>query len=219
MTPALGADRSRRSPANQATSGAPGLRQVSRTFRARAFKSGRQTGRDAHDVIKFDRAQNRRRVIHARRAASRRSRGDKTPAGRLARTRASIVVRSRSRALSWARSANAKSAFHTRVSVQATERVMPGRLRMLSSSAKPPASSADRIAGSRSSERAGRAKPPASRAASCGKVMICTPASERRAASMRRMRKANGPSMTIVRRFIVPPGRTPVVPRLVAPGL
>ena len=27
------------------------------------------------------------------------------------------------------------------------------------------------------------------------------------------MRKANGPSMTIVRRFIVPPGRTPVVPR------
>ena len=73
---------------------------------------------------------------------------------------------------------------------------------MLSSSVKPPASSADWIAGSRSSDRAGRVKPPASRAASCGKLMICTPASASRAAVIRLMFKASGPSTMTVRRII-----------------
>ena len=169
------------------------------------MSSGRQTGATRTRRSSSTAPRTAGACVTRRRAASRRSRGDKTPAGRLARTRASMAIRSRSRALSCARSANAKSAFHSRVNVQAIERVMPGRFRMLSSSSKPPASSADRIAGSRSSDRAGRVKPPASRAASCGKVMICTPACPFRAAAIRLMRKASGPSTMTVRRFIVPP--------------
>jgi len=47
-------------------------------------------------------------------------------------------------------------------------------------------------------------KPPPSRAASCGKLMICTPASASRAAAIRLMFKASGPSTMTVRRIIVP---------------
>lgn len=190
------------SPGNQVTSAVPGSRQASRTLRARACNSGRHTG--ATRTTRSSSTSPRTEGAKATRckARSRRSRGVRTPGGRWVRTSLSILARSSSRAPPLARSARAKSASQTRVSVQATERVMPGSSRMLSRSLKPPASSAVRMAGSRSCDRAGRTNPPARRAASCGTVMICMPASARRAATIRLMRKASGPSTTIVRRFM-----------------